>query len=196
MATRDHITGKQSRRELLRRAGGATLTIAAAGTSLAATSSVAGAAAPDDPDAALLALADRFWREHRRYATLRRRSEQLRIRAENDPDFPGYGPDQDDRYWAFMRERGVTAAWRAWDEAFERLKEQAPAIFALPARTPAGVLAKLRIFGVAYGIDETGTAHGGGGDVGDEDLYAISEGWLASAVHDLEAIVGAGAAGA
>jgi len=191
MATRDPITSRTSRRELLRRAGGATVALAAISIPLAA----AAAAAPDNPDAALLALVDRFWREHRRYAALKRRSERLRERATSDPAFPGFGRNQEERCDDFLRERGVTAAWQAFNAAFEELKELTPAIFALPARTPAGVLAKLRIFGVAYGIDEPLDARGG--DPGDIDLYAISEGWLASAVHDLEAIVepGEGAAG-
>ena len=59
------------------------------------------------------------------------------------------------------------------------------------------MLAKLRIFGVAYGIDDDPEkAAVEGRDVGDIDLYAISEGWLASAVRDLEAIVTAETGGA
>jgi hypothetical protein len=171
---------------LLRRAGGATVTIAAAGIPVAATATAAVEEVSGDPDATLLALVDRFWREHRRYAALKRREERLRNRALRDLgrdafEDPVQGPK-------------LRAAWTAWNDVFDRLKEQAPAIFALPARTPAGVLAKLRIFGVAYGIDEDPErAAAEGRDVGDIDLYAISEGWLASAVHDLEAIVGAGA---
>jgi hypothetical protein len=188
MATRDHITGMTSRRDVLRRAGGATVTIAAAGIPIAptVTATAAATAAPGDPDATLLALADRFWREHRQYVALKRREERLRDRALRDLgrdafEDPVQGPK-------------LSAAWTAWNAAFERLKEQAPAIFARPARTPAGVLAKLRIFGVAYGIDDDPEkAAAEGRDVGDIDLYAITEGWLASAVRDLEAIVGSGA---
>jgi len=186
MATRDHITGKQSRRELLRRAGGATLTIAAAGipTAATATTAAAVAAAPDNPDAALLAQAEQFWREHWKYAALKRRSARLRARAARDLGCPAWANP--------TRDPTVHAAWKAWHAAFQRVKERAAAIFALPARTPAGVLVKLRIFAAAYGIDELERADG---DVGDEDLYAVSEGWLASAVHDLAAIVEPGGAG-
>ena len=188
MATRDPSTGTTSRRELLRRAGGATVTIAAAGVPISAAIATT-AATPDNPDAVLLTLTDRFWREHRRYAALKRREERLRDRALRDLgraafDDPVQGPK-------------LRAAWKAWNASFERLKEQAPGIFALPARTPAGVLAKLRIFGVAYGIDENETEKAAAecGDPGDIDLYAISEGWLASAVRDLAAIVESGGAG-
>src|SRR5690242_10808512 len=53
MATRDPITGTTSRRDLLRRAGGATVTIAAAGVPITAAIATT-AAAQDDPDAVLL----------------------------------------------------------------------------------------------------------------------------------------------
>jgi hypothetical protein len=164
------MSGHPTRRKLLRLAGAAAAVAGsgAAGGGLAeAVGIVPAAPVVPDPDGELLAFAERFQREFRRYNRLRRRSERIRAAAA-DPSCSR--PD-------------CAAAWRAWHDAYGEAKASAEASFAVAATTPAGALAKARIILAAHG-DETAS--------GNSDLTMRLGDWIAIVVADLEAMASAG----
>jgi len=77
---------------------------------------------------------------------------EMRDSAEADPDCPPMhcGCDWSDRS-AFLEARGVWAACDKWNEAHDEMGEAARDLFRTPAKTPLGVLLKLRVLQMGRG---------------------------------------------
>lgn len=164
-----------SRRALLR---GAVVTSAAA---LAAPAAMAQA-----DDSALLARVAEFDKLYGEHVAASERSHAIREAADNDPACPWHDLTVNDpagyaRWDAFMASRGCWAAYHAASGVLQRCGELARAIFATPAATAPGILAKLRIVELAYGS---------GPDIADNDVdlhaFQEDESWLGSVLADLE----------
>lgn len=139
---------------------------------------------PDAPadDIALLALTAAFNVIYREYDRLRDQWREAIAAADADPEHPPLpltpgGPT--DR--AVREKHGVDILYDAVNLFSERAGSAARDIFATPAVTLAGALAKLHIVRLAYGT-------GGGG--GDDALEAHQDcdDWLGSAIAELAAI--------
>ena len=96
--------------------------------------------------------AERFADLYEEARRLERAYRTLRDRAEADPACPPLhcGRDWSDRS-AFLEAHGVWAACDKWNEAHEVVGKTVRDLFRTPARTPAGILIKLRVLRMAVG---------------------------------------------
>ncbi len=111
--------------------------------------------------------------------------------AEAMPDCPPYDtPASDraahDRWWAFMKAKGVFKLCDQSNAAGRRMGKAANAVFAIPARTYEGAVEKVKIAYIA-------TGDGDGTYTGDVDLDAYQDfetPWMANAIADLDRLAG------
>src|SRR5579883_2863941 len=138
-------------------------------------------------DTRLLAAVAEFndlYRQHQKAAT---KARAMRDRLERRKDCPALGqpgPHATDARMAFLERHGWCAEWDKVQAISRKMGAAANALFAIPAATPAGVLAKLKIVRLAVG---TGT------DDGDSDLEAYQHrrrrSWFDTTISDFERIV-------
>ena len=142
---------------------------------------------PDDT--ALLKLAATFDVLYQEHDRLRDHWHAAHAAADRDPDHPGLPlkpGEMVDRDIAVRERRGVHILADAANRMAKRMGTAAQAVFDTPARTPQGILAKLRIIEHAYGT-------GDGSNDGDGDLEAHQKpgrSWLRSAIDDIERLAG------
>jgi len=96
--------------------------------------------------------AERFANLYEQARRLEHFYREMRASAEADPDCPPMhcGYDWNDRS-AFLEARGVWAACDKWNEAHEVVGKTVRDLFRTPARSPAGILIKLRVLRMAVG---------------------------------------------
>jgi hypothetical protein len=176
--TRESIT----RRKALATIGAGAAATAAGGAALTVS--------PDKPDAELLSRVADFHRAYQESCAASEAWHKAHDQADAHPDCPSFplrSRQASKRYGAFLRDRGVSDLADRSNDLGKAAGGAANVVFALPARTLPGVLAKFRIVRLTVGDNYQGNLGG------DEDLDAFQEydaPWFPTVIADLERLAG------
>ena len=142
-------------------------------------------------DAELLARVTEFYAALGKHNIASEASSARRDEADAMPDcppsaIPAFDKAGHDRWWAFMKAKGVFKLCVQSNAAGRRMGKAANAVFAIPARTYRGAVEKVKIAYIA-------TGDGDGTYTGDVDLDAYQDfetPWMANAIADLDRLAG------
>jgi hypothetical protein len=135
----------------------------------------------------LLALYRKFNASYRIAANLMQEHGRLRQEAEANPDYPapGFEPQDYAKRMQFLADRGCgMESFVDWNAAISEAGDLAESVIRTPARTPAGVLAMLRIVRLCFGRGLSDDSNGADYNLRNRERW--SKPWLPAIVRDLE----------